>query len=75
MVLIVKLLRRPVNVENGDDELHREEESFGKRMLVNGVVKENLALRGRFDIVPSSAEVDSRGFGIDTWIQWLTPQG
>lgn len=46
-VLIVKFLRRPVSVENGDSELHGEQEIFGKRMLIDGVVKENLGDRTR----------------------------
>lgn len=46
-VLIVKFLRRPV-LENGTGEQNFDvEEIFGKRMLVNGMVKENLGGRTR----------------------------
>lgn len=36
-ILIVKFLRRPSTTQNGEDEV------YGKRMLVDGVVKENLS--------------------------------
>lgn len=54
-VLVVKFLRKSKNGQGGDDD---EQEIYGKRMLVNGVIKENLG--GRTQIVAKCTTEDER---------------
>jgi len=46
-MLIVKFLGRRVTTENGESDNDGDLEIYGKRMLVNGIVKENLGGRTR----------------------------
>jgi arylamine N-acetyltransferase len=57
--LLVKFLRRPKGDSSGDEEI------FGKRMLVNEVVKENLG--GRTQIVQVCRSEDERIEALEKW--------
>jgi arylamine N-acetyltransferase len=57
--LLVKFLRRPKDDGSGDDEI------FGKRMLVNEVIKENLG--GRTQIVQVCKTEDERTEALEKW--------
>lgn len=62
-VLMVKFLRRPVAADEcGDGEL---QEVYGKRMLVNGVVKENLG--GRTQVVQECRSEADRVEALRKW--------
>jgi hypothetical protein len=58
-VLIVKFLRRPTEKDSSEEEI------FGKRMLVNGIVKENLG--GRTRVVQECRTEHERVASLKAW--------
>lgn len=58
-ILVIKFLRRLQEDRNGDDEV------FGKRMLVDGVVKENLG--GKTSVVETCLTEEERVTALQKW--------
>ncbi|KAF7198215.1 Arylamine N-acetyltransferase [Pseudocercospora fuligena] len=63
--IIVKFLRRPKVRDPGDGAHAGDQEIYGKRMLVNGIIKENLG--GKTSIVKDCKTEEERIAGLQEW--------
>lgn len=65
MVLMVKFLRRSADGGAEGDDTDDRQEIYGKRMLVNGVVKENLG--GKTKVLQECKTEEERIAALKTW--------